>query len=95
MLYNSVLEMVEKESDSQEYIDLFKKRLEERKLIKKLMIIRVSRNISELDMANAMNCSINYLQDIENKMNEDLTLKEIYSYVKAIGYKVDISLKEI
>jgi transcriptional regulator with XRE-family HTH domain len=89
--YNDVSQMVRDTALSPEFADEFEKLLADRRLIKKLLIMRASQALSQQDIAKKLKCTQSRVSKLENSIDSDLRLGDILSYSKAAGFRAQIT----
>ena len=88
--YDSVVDMVRDTSDA-EYTQAFSKHVDNRRLVKTLAATRASMGLTQADIAFAMGWTRSRVDNLENGVDDDLTLGEVRDYARAIGCCIDIS----
>ncbi len=86
--YSSVSDMLRStlESDSTAP-DEFDQLLKQREVIKQLIVLRVTKNRSQAEIADSMGCSQSCVSKLENSIDDDLTFAQFRKYLHALGFE--------
>src|SRR5437763_16820059 len=91
--YTSVPQMVHETSDDESFADAFEKRLHSRRILKELMIHRVSHGLSQTDIAARLGCTQSRISKLESTTDTDIRLGDLAKYADAVGLRVKIILE--
>jgi len=91
-LYRNVAEMVRETAEDQDFIRDFEQHLAQRQIIKYLMVLRASAQMSQKDIADKLRCTQSRVSKLENSTDGDLRLGDFAGYATALGYKTEILL---
>ncbi len=91
--YRSVVEMTRDVVDDPAFADDLGKHIAERQLVRRLFALRCARGLSQQDVAVKMGCSQGRVSKLEASRDEDLSLRDIRSYAKALGLTTILGLE--
>jgi transcriptional regulator with XRE-family HTH domain len=91
--YREVSEMVRADS-SPDFADAFEKRLAERQLIKKLIVLRTRCGLSQEELATRLNCTQSKISKLENGKDSDIRIGDLLAYAAAAGYHMEFIFAE-
>src|SRR3972149_9838913 len=91
--YKSVSELIEDTfDDDPQFVDDLKTQMSRRQVVRGLATLRNSKNITQEEIAEKMNCAQSRVSKIENGLDDDLRLSDILAYLKVLNYNAEISL---
>lgn len=88
--FNSVSEMMEGVTDDTQFREAVKKRIRSRQIVKTLVAMRVSKGVSQLEVAKELGSSQSRVSKLEAGEDENLTFKELRAYLKALNQEVEL-----
>jgi transcriptional regulator with XRE-family HTH domain len=91
--FKSVSEAFSKIVDN-ETQQLFEKQLRSRQVVKTLVALRASKNLTQGDISEALGCSQAKISRIENGFDSDLGIAELEGYAKTTGCEVTLMFSE-
>ena len=68
-------------------------RLKHTEVVDQLVLARLRAGLSQTDLATRMKCTQSRVSKIEDSMDVQLSLKDIYEYTKAVGVECEFVLK--
>jgi transcriptional regulator with XRE-family HTH domain len=86
----SVLQMVRDVSEDASFADAFENHLLERKLVKKLLVVRALRGLSQKDMARKLGCTQSRISKLEAAKDNELRLGDLVQYANALGLRLEM-----
>jgi ribosome-binding protein aMBF1 (putative translation factor) len=89
--YSSVDEMV-KLTLGTRWLKRMKQRLKHTEVVDQLVLARLRAGLSQTDLAARMKCTQSRVSKIEDSMDVQLSLKDIYEYTKAVGVECKFSI---
>ena len=91
--YSDVSEMVrEVLAEDQDFADEFEKHLAQRQIVKYLMALRASLDMSQQQIADKLGCTQSRISKLESGADGDLRFGDLVRYAGALGFKTDILL---
>jgi ribosome-binding protein aMBF1 (putative translation factor) len=90
--YSSVDEMVKLTLGSR-WLKRMNQRLKHTEVVDQLVLARLRAGLSQTDLAARMKCTQSRVSKIEDSMDVQLSLKDIYEYTKAVGVECEFVLK--
>lgn len=91
--YESVLGMVKSLSSEDALKELFAKTIKEKSMGKYLFLLRCEHGLSQKELAAIMACSQSRISKIESAFNNDITIKDLLDYGKALKLKLEIGYR--
>ncbi len=92
--YSSVDEMVKLTLGSR-WLKRMKQRLKHTEVVDQLVLARLRAGLSQTDLATRMKCTQSRVSKIEDSLDAQLSLKDIYEYTKAVGvgceFRIDLN----
>ena len=85
---SSVSELVQDISSKEIVVDDIDVLLAGRNLVKKLVILRISGDLSQKDVAKRTGWKHGRVDGFENSKGENLTIEELNAYANAVGYEL-------
>jgi transcriptional regulator with XRE-family HTH domain len=82
--YDGVSQMV-REMEEKDFAEAFDKRLEERDMMKRLLLCRIRNGMSQEEVADKMGCSQSKVSKLEASKDGDLQVGDLVKYAVAIG----------
>jgi ribosome-binding protein aMBF1 (putative translation factor) len=82
--YSSVDEMV-KRTLGNRWLKRMKRRLKHTEVVDQLVLARLRAGLSQTDLAERLNCTQSRISKIEDSLDVELSLKDIYDYAGAVG----------
>ena len=73
---------------------LLQKEIQGRKLVKLLFLLRCKENLSQKQLAHKMACSQSRISKIEGSLDEELTIKDIQDYAKALNLEIELNFND-
>jgi ribosome-binding protein aMBF1 (putative translation factor) len=94
--YSSVDEMV-KNTLGTRWLKRMKQRLKHTEVVDQLVLARLRAGLSQTDLAARMKCTQSRISKIEDSLDAQLSLKDIYEYAGAVGvdckFRLDLNLR--
>jgi len=90
--FTSVSDLVNNISGDQEFNSQFQERINARRIIKSLVALRVSKGISQVDIAKEIGCGQSRVSKLENSFDDDLRIGDMRAYLKAMDCGADVLL---
>src|SRR5260370_38835677 len=90
--YSSIPDMVRDLSTDPEFSESLAKSLSERNIIDMLMALRLSRGLSQKDIADTMKCTQRRISKLENGNDDDLRIGDLHAYAAALSLEMAIFL---
>ena len=87
--FTNVVDMVRDFADD-DFAQELEQQIAERTIVKSLIGARVSRNVSQDDIAQQLGCTQSRVSKIEGGKDADLTLGELAAYASAFGNELEI-----
>ena len=91
--YGSVLKMVKSLSSEDTFKDLVSKSIKKKSLGKRLFLLRCEHNITQKELALKIGCTQGRVSKIESSLDEDITIKDLLGYAKALNLKLEIGYR--
>lgn len=91
--YRSISEMVNSISTDNSYKELFANRVKGRALSKLLFFIRCKHGLSQKELAAKIGCSQSRISKIEHSIDDDLTVKDLTDYAKAVNLQLEVGYR--
>lgn len=91
--YPNVAEMV-RDTAEKGFADALEKRLAGRQLVKRLLLMRASQDISQEQIAEKLNCSQSRISKLEMSNDAEIRLGDLMKYTNAIGMQAQILLSK-
>lgn len=91
--HNNVSEMLAACEDESLQRDV-EKRISSRQIIKQLLTMRASRDMSQKDIAEKLGCTQSRVSKLENGTDDELRLGDLTGYLKALDYDLHLQLAE-
>ena len=92
--YSSVDEMVKLTLGSR-WLKRMKQRLKHTEVVDQLVLARLRAGLSQTDLATRMKCTQSRVSKIEDSLDAQLSLKDIYEYAGAVGvgceFRIDLN----
>ena len=66
----------------------------QRKLVKLLFFLRCKENLSQKLLANKISCSQSRVSKIESSLDEELTIKDLRDYAKALNLEIELNFND-
>lgn len=88
--YKRVSEALKVISGDETFAQRVEERLQSRRIIKSLIARRVSRGLSQSQIARELGCTQSRVSKIENGFDAELKLEELEAYAKALGCDVTL-----
>jgi predicted transcriptional regulator len=86
--YLSVSEAFRDILDDEELSESFEQQLRSRRVVKALVSLRVSKGVTQQDVADVLDCTQSRISRIENGLDADLRMSELAAYAKACNCEV-------
>ena len=90
--YSSVDEMVKLTLGSR-WLKRMKQRLKHTEVVDQLVLARLRAGLSQTDLATRMKCTQSRVSKIEDSLDAQLSLKDIYEYTKAVGVGCEVIIQ--
>jgi transcriptional regulator with XRE-family HTH domain len=90
--YGSVKELV-RATLSPEFADYFEAYVAERELVTSLERLRISKGITQAEIAALMGCGQAKVSKLERSMDADLKLGDVIAYAKALGMGIRLAVE--
>src|SRR5262249_41755565 len=90
--FETVAEMVRATTDDATFARDFEKRIHNRRILKELAVRRVSRGLSQGDVANLLGCTQSRISKLESMSDGDLTIGDLAKYASVFGLRLNILL---
>lgn len=91
--YESVLGMVKSLSSEEALKELFPKIIKEKSLGKYLFLLRCEHGLSQKELASIMGCTQSRISKIESAYDQEITIKDLLDYAKALKLKLEIGYR--
>jgi predicted XRE-type DNA-binding protein len=91
--YTSVPQMVRRTADDESFAESFERRLQDRRIVKDLMIHRATRGLSQKEIAARVGCTQSRISKFESTTDTELRLGDLAKYADAVGLRVKIILE--
>lgn len=88
--YKSVLELIKNLPGEDSFKELVEKEIQGKRLAKLLFYLRCKGNFSQKELAHKIGCSQSRISKIEGAPNEEITVKDLEDYAKALGLQVEL-----
>ena len=82
---NSVDEVINNITNDTKFKDKVRKQIQDRQFVRMLTSMRVSKNLSQADIAREMGCDQPKVSKLENGFDDDLRLGDLRAYMKAMS----------
>jgi ribosome-binding protein aMBF1 (putative translation factor) len=89
--YSSLDELIKRNLGSR-WLKRMKQRLKHTEVVDQLVLARLRAGLSQTDLATRMKCTQSRVSKIEDSMDVQLSLKDIYEYTKAVGVECKFSI---
>lgn len=93
--YKSVSEMIERLSSDETFKQRALKSIRERQVATLLFILRCKADLSQKEMAEKVGCSQSRISKIESSRDEDLSVKDLFDYAKALKLRLEIGYSHL
>jgi transcriptional regulator with XRE-family HTH domain len=90
--YESVSQMVRQTTDDA-FAAEFERLLRSQRIVKDLMVLRATRELSQEDVAKKMRCTQSRISKLESSKDVDLSLGDLAKYANAVGFRVGVMLE--
>jgi len=90
--YSSVDEMV-KLTLGTRWLKCMKQRLKHTEVVDQLVLARLRAGLSQTDLAARMKCTQSRISKIEDSLDVQLSLKDIYEYAAAVGVECEFIIQ--
>jgi predicted XRE-type DNA-binding protein len=84
--YTSVEELVREMAPDKEFVAEFENRVERRKLIEHLLVMRAVAGLSQGDIAQKLDCTQSRVSKLESLDDDDMRLGDLRRYADAVGW---------
>ena len=91
--YKNVKEMVKDISSSASFQNLLSKEISQRKIAKLLILLRCKNNLTQKQIAQKIGCSQGRISKIESACNDEISIKDLLDYAKAINLVLEIGYR--
>jgi len=92
--YKSVSELIKNLPGDEQVTKLLEKEIQGRKLVKLLFYLRCKENLSQKQIAQKIGCTQSRISKIEGSLDDDLTIKDIQEYAKALNLEVELNFND-
>ena len=92
--YKSVSELLKNLPGNEQVAKLLEKEIKARKLVKLLFFLRCKENLSQKQLAQKMGCTQSRISKIEASLDEELTIKDIRDYAKALNLEIELNFND-
>lgn len=90
--YSTVSQMVRDMADDPSFADDFEKHLAQRRVVKKLMVLRAAQGLSQQDIAGMIGCTQSRISKLESATDSQIRLGDLEAYAAALGLEVKLVL---
>lgn len=90
--FTSITEMVRDVSEDKAFADDFEKLMEERQVVKTLLMLRAARGLNQQEIAHRLGCTQSRISKLESSSDGDIRLADLCGYASALGLSVEIVL---
>lgn len=88
--YRSVSELIKNLPGENSFKELVEKEIQGKRLAKLLFYLRCKGNFSQKELAHKIGCSQSRISKIEGSPNEEITVKDLEDYAKALDLQVEL-----
>jgi len=92
--YKNVKEMIKESSLGQRFKDRVLKEIEKSQISKFLIVLRCKHNLTQKQIAEKIGCTQSRISKIETSYDEDITIKDLIDYAKALNLKLEIGYRQ-
>ncbi len=90
--FETIAEMIRATTEDASFARDFEKRIYDRRILKELAVRRVSRGLSQGDIANLLGCTQSRISKLESMSDSDLTIGDLTKYANVFGLRLNILL---
>ncbi len=91
--FKNISDMVRNLTDDNEFVEAVDEALGRQKILRQLMAMRVTRDLSQADVSRKMGCSQSRVSKMENSADEQLRYGELRRYAEAVGCELVSGVK--
>ena len=89
--YSSLDELIKRNLGSR-WLKRMNQRLKYTEVVDQLVLARLRAGLSQTDLAARMKCTQSRISKIEDSLDAELSLKDVYEYARAVGVECEFSI---